>query len=100
MSAEQRNNVEFPTSAARGGVEIFRIRSNDNKISKDTFRKTILSVVMIRYGNKFVFTDGVPTIITSKNPRQTSVLANTLYKKSVGVQTTHCCYVQYDARVK
>jgi hypothetical protein len=65
----KRNNVEFPIPAARGGVEIFRIRSKDNKISKDTFRKPILTVVVITYGNKSVLTNGVPTVITTKNPR-------------------------------
>jgi hypothetical protein len=69
VSAEQGNNVEFTIPAARGGVEIFRIRSKDNKISKDIFRKPILTVVMITYGNKYVFRDGVPIIITRKNWR-------------------------------
>jgi hypothetical protein len=69
VRAEQGNNVEFPIPAARGGDEIFRIRSKDNKISKDIFRKIILTVVMVTCGNKFVFTDGVPTITTLKNRR-------------------------------
>ena len=49
-------------------------------------------------GNEFEFTDSVPSIKSIKNQRSTSVLANTLYKKSVGVQTIDCCYVQYGAR--
>jgi hypothetical protein len=69
VSREQGNNAGYPIPAPRGGVKMLRIRSKDNKISEDTFRKTVLTAVMITYGSKFEFIYGVPIIITTKNPR-------------------------------
>jgi hypothetical protein len=64
---------------------MFGILSTDNKISNDTFGKAVLIVVMMTCGNKFESAGSVPTIITSKILRSTSVLPNTLYKKFVGL---------------